>query len=218
VLSFTSLAEAQCLKDTDCKGDRVCDAGACKAPARVADQDPNGWDVGATAPPADTAASVPPADTAASAGAPPATAPVAGVPAAAHAVKSGVPLQMREPSAEVADERPRPKMKRRSTGMMVAGIVMVSVSPLPLIGGLMMATERSRCNAYSDGVLDYHRECDTDGGVAAALTLTGLALIGAGIPLIVIGGKRVPAKEPWQAQLSPYAEPDGAGFRLRLQL
>ena len=33
VLSVTSLARADCTKDTDCKGDRVCTAGVCVEPA-----------------------------------------------------------------------------------------------------------------------------------------------------------------------------------------
>lgn len=211
VLSFTALAEAQCLKDTDCKGDRVCDAGACRAPTAEVPQDPNGWDVGAAAA---TGTEAPAAAEAPATARPPA-APV--VPGAARAAKPGAALEMREPSADAPDERPRPKMRRRSTGMMAAGIVMVSISPLALIGGAIMAAKQTECDAY-DGLPGYRRSCDANAGAALALTLTGLALVGAGIPLIVIGGKRVPAKEPWQAQVLPYADPDGTGLRLRLQL
>ena len=75
---------------------------------------------------------------------------------------------MREPSADVAEERPQPKMKRRSTGMMAAGIVMVSVSPLPLLGGAIMAAKRRSDDAY-DGVLGYSRSCDANAGAALAL-------------------------------------------------
>jgi len=36
LLAIATPASADCTKDTDCKGDRVCDAGVCRAPAVVA--------------------------------------------------------------------------------------------------------------------------------------------------------------------------------------
>src|SRR3954462_15014068 len=83
-LLVPSLSHAQCSKDTDCKGERVCEAGACVAPS---------------SPPA--ASSEP----AAAAPAPPAPAPA---PVAAPAPAANAALYQREPeprSVEVRDLR-----------------------------------------------------------------------------------------------------------------
>ena len=214
-LLFASSAHAQCTKDTDCKGDRVCDAGACKSPASVAPDDPNGWGVAPAPQPGGEAESAPAAPAK-----PKATAAAPVVPTAAPPAQAGVSLQTREPSADVQRAQ-RPKTQRHSVGMMAAGIVMVSVSPIPLMAGLIYSIEGLACRSNSD-VYDYEnqyrRDCSGYGTAATGLTLGALALIGVGVPLIVIGGKREPVKEPWQAEVAPYATPEGAGFRLRLQL
>src|SRR5258706_6067971 len=54
-LSVTGQAFAQCSKDTDCKGDRVCDAGKCSSPLPPAPPAPPGQ-----AAPAPAAPSSPP--------------------------------------------------------------------------------------------------------------------------------------------------------------
>jgi hypothetical protein len=107
-------------------------------------------------------------------------------------------------------------MERRSVGMMAAGIVMVSISPIPLFAGMIYSLEGASCRGFDSS--DDDGNCLGYQSAAVGLTLTSLALVGLGVPLIVIGGKRVPAKEPWQAELSPYATPDGVGLGLRLKL
>jgi hypothetical protein len=127
---------------------------------------------------------------------------------------------MREPR-DREDERPaKPKMERHSRGMMAAGIVMVSISPIPLIAGAIYSLEGSVCRTSDRAIYgsDGGRDCSHYRTAAILYTVTSLALIGVGVPLIVIGAKRVPAKEPWQAQVVPYATPEGAGLRLRLDL
>lgn len=47
ILSVSTLARGECTKDTDCKGDRVCTAGACVDPAPAAVRTPadTSWEV-----------------------------------------------------------------------------------------------------------------------------------------------------------------------------
>jgi hypothetical protein len=203
VLLAASVVHAQCTKDTDCKGERVCDAGVCTAPAAPA-PDPNGWGVSADAPEA-------------------AESPAAASPAAAVRKPPSASASPRElqPSIAASDESPpKPKMERNSTGMMAAGIVMVSISPIPLIAGLLYSAHATVCRG-SDAAIgddDYDPDCSHYNTAAIVYTFTSLALLGAGVPMIVIGGKRVPAKQPWQAAVVPYATPSGAGVSLRLEL
>jgi hypothetical protein len=58
-------------------------------------------------------------------------------------------------------------------------------------------------------------ECDKGAGVVLA---TGLILTLIGIPAIVIGAQRVPAKPPMRAVLVPLAMPKGAGLGIRIEL
>lgn len=208
VFWITSVAHAQCTKDTDCKGERICEAGACRWPALETAQDPNGWDVGIAAVPED-AVETPRADGAESAKPATVAAPTT---TAVPPAKPGVALDMREPTGGDPPSQEKPRMVHRSVGMMTTGIVLVSIAPIPLIAGMISAIDRCQLS-YSE----YDRDC-RDSGPAIGLTLAGLALVGIGVPLIVAGGKRVSAKEPWQAAVLPYATPDGAGIGLRLKL
>ena len=204
----SAYAHAQCTKDTDCKGDRVCDAGACQSPARVKPPDPNGWDVGAAtaetadaANPEEKASAVPPA----AVSAPP-----------APPAKSGAALETRGAASGGEERSEPPKMVRRSPGMMAAGIVIVSIAPIPLFMGALYALDGLGCGSGYDE--PYERDCSEHSGEAAALTLMSLAMVGIGVPLIVMGAKRVPAKQPWQAAVLPFATPGGAGIGLRFKL
>jgi len=183
VVLFTSAAHAQCTKDTDCKADRVCEAGVCSAP------EPSAAAAAADAPQSEAA--------------------------------PAPPVRSRPAPAPSGGEAQRPPpTERRSIGMMAAGIVMVSVSPIPLVGALIYAAEGATCDGYdlaSDGTYD-NPNCSRNNAAAVGLTLTGLALIGVGVPLIVIGAKRVPVKPAVEATVVPYATPDGAGIGLRLTM
>jgi hypothetical protein len=171
VVVFSSLvARAQCSKDTDCKGERVCSEGAC------------------TAPPAGAAPA-------------PAAAPVAPAPAPAQAAPQGYTLV--PVAAPPAAPPPKPETERYSTGMMVAGIFMVSTGPIILLLGI------------SNSCVTTGFDCATTEQVA--MTIVGTAMIGVGVPLIVVGSQRVPVR-PSAAKLSPWVTPHGAGATLRLNL
>lgn len=120
-------------------------------------------------------------------------------------------------------ERPSRKRnwKRHSTGMMAGGIVMVSLAPIAFIVSMVGSYQQSNCKHR--GVYDLTTSTRTYGdvdcsGYDAAIyggVLTGVALLGVGIPLIVIGAKRKPLGA---ASVSPWATPEAAGLRLRLVL
>lgn len=167
-LLATSLSYAQCAKDTDCKADRVCEAGKCVAPA--------------TAPP---------------------TAPVAPQPAA-------VP-----PAVPAAPARATPlKMERHSTGMMVGGIVMLSLAPVALLVSGIARIGKGICD------IDDERGCDRDyDPTIYGSLLTGVALIGVGVPLLVIGANKEPVEaRAATATISPWATPEAAGVGVRIEM
>lgn len=173
-LLATSLSYAQCAKDTDCKADRVCDAGKCVAPA-----------VAPAAPAVAQPQAAPPS-------APAAAAPAPAAPPRAPAVK----------------------MQRHSTGMMVGGIVMVSLAPVALLVSGFARLGKVICDADNDRGCDQ----DYDPTIYGAL-LTGVALVGVGIPLIVIGAKKEPIEAAEAtATISPWATPNGAGIGLRIDM
>ncbi len=125
VLGGTTWAQAQCSKDTDCKGDRVCDAGQC------------------TSPPAAVAPATSPAPSVAPAAEPSPAAPVA-APAIAPAVVQLAPVTQVAPRWPLAPtEQPK---RRRSTPVMVTGIVMTSAGPVVWLAGLLLvASAHASC-------------------------------------------------------------------------
>jgi hypothetical protein len=105
-------------------------------------------------------------------------------------------------------------MRRHSKGMMVGGIVMVSVAPLALIASGLAALGKSVCNIDNG----YERDCnDADGFIYGSL-LTGVALVGVGIPLIVIGAAKEPVEPGATARIAPWATPHAAGIGLQLEM
>ncbi len=190
-LLATSLAQAQCSKDTDCKGDRVCDGGSCVT----------------AAPPAAAAPVATPPATAAPLTPEPALAAPAVVP----------PLDLTPPP---------PKMQRHSKGMMVGGIVMVSLTPVALLVASVAALGKGVCGidnydrTDSNGNTVYgHSDCSGYNPAIYGALGTALVLAGVGIPLIVIGASKEPVNPSAPtATLSPWATPTSAGLGLRVEL
>lgn len=198
---FASVANAQCSKDIDCKGDRVCENGACVVPAPAA---PPAVPVPAAAPPA----ALPPPPPAPEAAAP----AVAAAPAPAYAPPA---------AGDASVARPVVTTQRHSTGMMAVGIVMVSFAPITLIAAMVASFEKADCengdylrDASSSGSSS-GRNCDHYDTPLYTSLLGGAALLGVGLPLIVIGGKREPIGT---ARLTPWASPHGGGLGLRFDL
>ncbi len=114
---------------------------------------------------------------------------------------------------------PPPRMERRSKGMMAGGIVLIGVGGLSLITGLAVYAiggvgSFKSCSSTS-GNYSYnynYNDCGwtADKGTQAAgvaLMVLGVAGLGVGIPLTVIGAKKVPvdpqAGEPPAAITTP---------------
>jgi hypothetical protein len=61
---------------------------------------------------------------------------------------------------------------------------------------------------------DNYTDCDRYDASIYGGAISALVLVGVGIPLIVIGGKR----EPAMARVSPWASPQAAGLKLNVDL
>jgi hypothetical protein len=115
-----------------------------------------------------------------------------------------------------------PVMRPKSKALVVFGVVTLTASAFTLYGAYAMLNLSAFCSIGHD------TSCDDHAQTALALGLGSLALIGAGIPMIVIGSKRVPAEERpkssvrsrsrAEAAIVPFATPDSAGLRLQLSL
>lgn len=216
VLVCSTLAHAQCTKDVDCKGDRVCEGGQCTspvpaAPPAAAPGEPvNGEPVTLDESPATEGQSAPP---------PAVEGPTAEVPSRIPVI----PPEAVEPLG--ADE---PAVRRRSRGMMIGGIVMVSIGPLALLGALSARNSQENCDSaledqYPNHVVPAYDEpelerCDGYTLPIYLLGIGGAVLVGAGVPMIIYGAKNVPTKPASRAQLLPWATPQSGGLRLRLTL
>jgi hypothetical protein len=204
VLLASALAHAACTKDTDCKGDRVCDAGKCTSPPDATPGTPPATD-GASATPAPAAPPLTPT--------PQQVAPTPAVPAVAMA-----PLGPDEPQE-----------RRRSRPAMIGGILMASVGPVALLGALVAKNSQDNCDQrlqqdYPDNVLPTSEKYRVDNCNAYSLPIYifgigGAVLIAAGVPLIIYGAKSVPAPpKSGSLHVLPWAGRDSGGLRLRLDL
>lgn len=201
-------AQAQCSKDIDCKGERVCEAGQCVDPKPMEALPP---------PPPPPPAAAAPTEGAADAAAPPNAAPP---PAAPQAVAPPPPpVDAEAPAAQT--------MHRRSPAIMTTGIVLTSATlPLMLIAGALSNRAYDDCikdqyaSSNSGTVPSYYgsNSCqDSRETRATAIIIGGIVGLGVGIPMIIYGAKKVPDSGP-SATLTPWASPTAGGATLRLTL
>lgn len=95
---------------------------------------------------------------------------------------------------------PQPiEKERRSTGMMVAGIVLTGVGAISLIAGALtysLAAVNTTNDALSCSLNTTVSNCAKDHSgqqaAGAVMMVAGVAGIGVGIPLWIIGGRKVP--------------------------
>lgn len=103
--------------------------------------------------------------------------------------------------------------------MMAGGIVMTAVAPIALLVSLYSSLKQDACESRGfynfDSTSDEYANCSRYDASIYGGVIVGVGLLGAGIPLIVVGGKRVPLGT---ASLAPWASPTGGGLRLRLDL
>ena len=113
-------------------------------------------------------------------------------------------------------ERAKPLTRRKNTAMMVMGIIMTSIGPIPLLMSIAYSSGKSSCQTgLFGGVSDSGSYCNRNDGRMYGTLALGLGLLGAGIPMIVIGSKRVPIA---RASVTPWAAPGAGGLSLRLDL
>jgi hypothetical protein len=151
---MSSAARAQCTKDTECKGDRVCSDGVCSAPEEPPAADPTKY--------------------------------------------------------------------RRRTGLLVTGIVMSSVGVGTLIGALAVGVVKATCNRDFDemrlaSTADELDDCTSYDNPLLLLTAGGLVLTGAGVPLLIMGAKKVPVQAA-RVGVSPWLGPRSGGLTLHVAL
>lgn len=102
-----------------------------------------------------------------------------------------------------------PKMKRRSGGMIAGGVVAASVG---VIAGTIGLGLLALCQEGSAGTTGARVEVGCKPAAGWGLLVGGVVGIGAGIPLIVIGAKKVPA-QPEQGRATLLVGPTGAAVR-----
>jgi hypothetical protein len=105
-------------------------------------------------------------------------------------------------------------MERHSTGMMVGGIVMLSLAPVAFLTAGIARLGKGFCDLDDD----YGCDSDYDPTIYGAL-LTGVVFVGAGIPLVVIGAKKEPVEEEVaKAIVTPWLTPSAAGVAVRIDM
>jgi len=175
--------------DTDCKGDRVCEAGACVTPA------------------------LPPAPAAPS-GAEPAVAPA---PAPAPAAAPPPPTYS-VPLGTVEDTRPkmqRHSTGMMAGGIVMVSFVPIALLAALVANSEQTSCENGYYFSLDGSSSGRGVNCDRFDATIYGGLLGAAVLAGVGIPLIVIGGKKEPVGT---AQLAPWATPHGAGLGLRVNL
>jgi len=114
---------------------------------------------------------------------------------------------------------------------MIAGIAMVSVGPLALLGSLAARSAQESCDEELENDYPDHRvptsqqfrveRCDSYSAPMWILGLSGGVLTLTGIPLIIYGARSVPEPGPPRGaslQAAPFVTRGAAGLRLELQL
>ncbi len=177
-------AHAQCRDDRECRGVRACVQGRCVSLACEDDRD---CPPDAMCGPGHCVAAPPPA-------------PVVDVPAA--------PDPYRLPPA------PPVRYERRSTAMMVVGIVCLGVGGASLLAGLStvaLAPRETRCSGF---------DCppgagNSDVARGGAMIGIGAAAVLAGAILTPLGARKIRVDDREIMTLQPFVGPTEAGLRLR---
>jgi hypothetical protein len=105
-------------------------------------------------------------------------------------------------------------MQRHSKGLMIGGIVLVSLAPVGFAVALMSSLSKGLCSIDNPD----RQGCDGYDTVTTVALIGGLGCVAAGVPMIVIGAKKEPA-DPWAtATVSPWATRNAAGLGLRIEM
>lgn len=244
-LFFASAAHAQCTKDIECKGERVCHHGECVAPSEAvpattavptAAAAPKAPDASDTAAP-EAATTNPNSPTPDAQGATGETAsPDDAAPAEPQPKKKKKKKKKATDQAEGARVIPAPadpdyEVRRgikdpneshaRSPAVMTAGII-VAVAAIPTfgIGTVLITNKKDECDAKlrAQGQSTWGpTSCQSaTSGDMMALVAGSLLLVAIGVPLIFYGAKQVSDDPP--VAVTPLVAPSYAGLSLRLKL
>jgi hypothetical protein len=170
LLCFGRAAAAECTKDTDCKGSRICEQGQCVASNEPSDQPVTNLD------------------------------------------------SDREATREHRNSRAIGGTRRRSTGLMVTGIVLTAAGGISALTAVSFVIAGSTCtntsttSSYSTST---DSTCDTFTDLTLVSGIAAIALIGIGLPLVIVGGSRVPNEQATRRLvLTPWANSNSTGLSL----
>jgi hypothetical protein len=110
--------------------------------------------------------------------------------------------------------------------MMAGGIVLTSLAPVAMIVAAVGSIEKSSCQLDNDtyygsgsSSITYRGgDCSRYDATIYGGLVAMVAFLGVGIPMIVIGAKREPARPAGTAAVTPWASTSSAGLSLRLRL
>ena len=217
LLFGSASARAACTKDTECKGDRICDAGQCVPPPTTASSAAPLPPPPPAPVPESEAPSAPPPAPAAPPPPPSAPPPVSSPLAPPGYIYPSVPVQSYGTATPL---RPRPP--RRSTGMMAGGIVMSALAPVAALTALVAYTEKVSCQtdrhdytltgaSYSSA---YGSDCTGYDDTITGSLIVGAVLLAAGIPMVIYGSQRVPEGETASVSVVPQVSGERSGLSL----
>lgn len=103
--------------------------------------------------------------------------------------------------------------------MMVGGIVMVSFVPVALFAAWIADIEQTNCERghplLGPSGATPGTNCDRYDPTIYGGLISAAVLLGAGVPMIIVGGKKEPLGN---AKLTPWATPHAGGLSLRVDL
>lgn len=103
---------------------------------------------------------------------------------------------------------------------MTTGIVLTAAAPTLLVFGAVLSEEAlNDCNARNTSAVSSYSDCQDASKARGYFILgTSLVMLGVGIPLIVVGGKKIPLEPAAQAHVVPWVSPQSAGLALHVSL
>jgi hypothetical protein len=144
-------------------------------------------------------------------GAPP---PGYGVPLSGYPAPSGYPPPSGYSAPPASTELPPAapvRYERRSSGLMMGGIILTTVGGVGMISAGILAQTAVACTDCS------LRSQDNKAIASLTMLIVGAICVGIGIPMIVSGGKRVPQNASKLVRRAPAATwlraPSGSAFR-----